>query len=456
MIVAPPSLPVPQRASSPGGQQHGQPAVYVVGRRSSPDVHGYRDFLTRTGVAFQWVDVERDPLVGLLGARAVLEELGLPLFLFPDGTRLEAAGSTGGRPAFARTRAELAERVGLPARPARESYDVVIVGGGPAGLTAAVSAASEGLKTLVVERHAPGGQAGTSARIENYPGFPSGISGAELAASAREQALRFGAEIVIGSEPIGGAPGRSPVAHGRRRRPIELELVNGPVVRARALIGATGSHYRRLDAPGVNELVGAGVYYGSAPGDMLFHRGGDVFVVGGANSAGQTAMHAAEHARSVTLLVRGDSLADRMSSYLSERCEQHPAVRIRTNTRVVCASGSGRLESLVIENTTTGEAEAVPADALFILIGGAPTSRCAQGWLRRDERGFLLTGDDLLDEAGSHPAWPLERRPYELESSQPGVFFAGDVRHGSIKRVASAVGEGALAVQLVHRYLAAA
>lgn len=241
MIVAPPSLPVPQRASSPGGQQHGQPAVYVVGRRSSPDVHGYRDFLTRTGVAFQWVDVERDPLVGLLGARAVLEELGLPLFLFPDGTRLEAAGSTGGRPAFARTRAELAERVGLPARPARESYDVVIVGGGPAGLTAAVSAASEGLKTLVVERHAPGGQAGTSARIENYPGFPSGISGAELAASAREQALRFGAEIVIGSEPIGGAPGRSPVAHGRRRRPIELELVNGPVVRARALIGATGS-----------------------------------------------------------------------------------------------------------------------------------------------------------------------------------------------------------------------
>jgi thioredoxin reductase (NADPH) len=331
----------------------------------------------------------------------------------------------------------------------------VVIGGGPAGLTAAVSAASEGLQTLVVERHAPGGQAGTSARIENYPGFPSGISGAELAESAREQALRFGAEIVIGSEPIDRPVEYSPIAR-KDRRPIEVALVNGSIVRARAVIGATGSHYRQLDAPGVKELVGSGVYYGSAPGDVLFHRGGDVFIVGGANSAGQAAMHAAEYARSVTLLVRGDSLETRMSTYLSERCDEHPAVRVRTNTRVVCASGSGKLENLVLADTKTGETEEMPADALFILIGAAPTSRCAQGWLRRDDHGFLLTGDDLLDDAETHPAWPLERRPYDLESSQPGIFFAGDVRHGSIKRVASAVGEGALAVQLVHRYLAAA
>jgi thioredoxin reductase (NADPH) len=476
MIVSPFVRPAPQRAGSPSRRDcpstagrarrratrvlHEAPlalpdAVYVVGRRSSPDVHGYRDFLTRNGVAFQWVDVERDPLVGLLGARGALEELGLPLFLFPDGTMLEASSSADEYWSFARTRAELAERVGLHARPAQEDYDVVIVGAGPAGLTAAVSAASEGLQTLVVERHAAGGQAGTSARIENYPGFPTGISGAELAESAREQALRFGAEIVVGSEPLDRTI-EAPPARGEERRPITMELVDGSIVRARALIGATGSHYRQLDAPGIEELVGAGVYYGSAPGDVLFHRGGDVYIVGGANSAGQAAIHAADYARSVTLLVRGDSLETRMSSYLCERCQRHPAIRVRTNTRVACASGSGRLESLVLADTRTGETEEVAADALFVLIGGAPTSRCARGWLRRDEHGFLLTGDDLLAGDGSKHGWPLERRPYDLESSQPGIFFAGDVRHGSIKRVASAVGEGALAVQLVHRYLAAA
>jgi thioredoxin reductase (NADPH) len=426
-------------------------AVYVVGRRASPDVPAYRDFLTRNNVPFQWIDVERDPLVGLLGARGRLEQLGLPLFLFPDGSVLEA-GSGDDHWAYARTRGELAERVGLHARPRRDEYDVVIVGAGPAGLTAAVYAASEGLETLVVERHAPGGQAGASAQIENYPGFPRGISGAELAESAREQALGFGAEIVIGSEPIDGPIKRSPIED--ERRSTLVELVNGSAVRARAVIGATGSHYRRLDAPGIEELLGAGVYYGSAPGDVLFHRGGDVFIVGGANSAGQAALHAAEHARSVTLLVRGDALTTRMSAYLCDRCERHPAIRVRTNTRVACASGDGRLESLVLADTATGETEEVPADALFVLIGGAPTSRCAQGWLRRDSHGFLLTGDDLLADDETAGAWPLQRRPYELESSQPGIFFAGDVRHGSIKRVASAVGEGALAIQLVHRYLA--
>jgi thioredoxin reductase (NADPH) len=429
-------------------------AVYVVGRRTSPDVHAYRDFLTRNGVAFQWIDVERDPLVRLLSARGALEGMGLPFFLFPDGSMLEAPDAPDDHWAFARTRGELAERVGLSARPRHDHYDIVIIGAGPAGLTAAVSAASEGLQTLVVERHAPGGQAGTSARIENYPGFPRGISGAELAESAREQALRFGAEIVVGSEPIDGPIQPLPISDGQPGTTV-VKLVNGSVVSARAVVGATGSHYRRLDAPGIKELVGAGVYYGSAPSDVLFHRGGDVFIVGGANSAGQAALHAAEHARSVTLLVRGDALTTRMSSYLCERCQCHPSISVRTSTRVVSASGDGRLERLVIADDATGETEEVDADALFILIGGAPTSRCAQGWLRRDEHGFLLTGDDLLTDGQAASAWPLQRRPYELESSRPGIFFAGDVRHGSVKRVASAVGEGALAIQLVHRYLAA-
>ena len=334
--------------------------------------------------------------------------------------------------------------MGLHASPREERYDVVVIGAGPAGLTAAVSAASEGLRTLVVERHAPGGQAGTSARIENYPGFPQGISGAELAQSAHDQAVRLGAEIVVGSQMIESWP----EADGS----LGLELANGAIAYGRVLIGAMGSQYRRLEAEGLDQLLGGGVYYGSAPSDLAFHRDGDVFIVGGANSAGQAALHAAEFARSVTLLVRGRSIADTMSQYLIERCEKRPKIEIRTNTRVLRALGEARLEQIVIEGGDGSEQE-LHADALFILIGGEPTSSCARGWLRRDEHGFLLTGTDLREDRGRGCGWPLERDPYFLESSQPGVFFAGDVRHGSVKRVASAVGEGAMATQLAHRYL---
>ena len=419
--------------------------MYLVGRRRSPHVHDYRDFLERNRVRFRWVDVDRNPLVRHLGASATLRQSSLPFFLFSDGSYFAVHDGPDPELAFMRTRAELAARVGLHAWPDEELYDVVIIGAGPAGLTAAVYSASEGLRTLVIERHAPGGQAGTSARIENYPGFPQGISGLELAQSAHDQAVRLGAEIVVGSQMLETWPEPDGT--------LGLELVNGAVVRGRSLIGAMGSQYRRLEAPGVDELIGAGVYYSSARSDLLFHRDGDVFIVGGANSAGQAALHAAEFARSVTLLVRGPSLSDSMSRYLVERCESHPKIRVRTNIRITSVGGEGKLEHISIVDRVTGEKEHVRAHALFILIGGEPTSSCARGWLRRDEHGFLLTGPDILDEERDH-WWKLERDPFFLESSQPGVFFAGDVRHGSVKRVASAVGEGAMAVQLVHRYIA--
>ena len=420
--------------------------MYLIGRRGSPHVHDYRDFLERNRVAFRWIDVDRNPLVRHLDASPLLRRRSLPYFLFADGSCLEA--STGADPdfAYARTRVELADRVGLHAAPDEERYDVVIIGAGPAGLTAAVNTASEGLDTLVIERHAPGGQAGTSTRIENYPGFPNGISGSELAQSTHDQAVRLGAEIVVGSQMIQSWP--------EPDGSIALELADGRVIHGRALIGAMGSQYRRLEAAGVDDLIGSGVYYGSAPSDVLFHRNGDVFIVGGANSAGQAALHAAEYARSVTLLVRGPSLIDGMSQYLVERCEAHPKITIRTNTRVTHVSGDGKLERIALQDSVSGEREELEADALFILIGGEPTSSCAKGWLLRDEHGFLVSGPDVLASQRPDRQWLLDREPYFLESSQPGVFFAGDVRHGSVKRVASAVGEGAMAAQLVHRYFA--
>jgi thioredoxin reductase (NADPH) len=311
-----------------------------------------------------------------------------------------------------------------------------------------VYAASEGLDTVVVERHAPGGQAGTSARIENFPGFPHGVTGKELAEAAYAQALRFGAEIVVGADMVQAR--REP--HGR----IGITLVNGSRVRARAAIGAPGVRYRRLDAPGVEELLGSGIYYGSAVGEAAFHRGGTVFIVGGANSAGQAALHLAQYAASVTLVVRGESLEERMSRYLVERLQEHPSISVWTRAAVVRAIGEARLEQLVIADHAADEERTVAADALFIMIGGIPVSDRVDGWLRRDDHGFMVTGADVLDGDVHRRWWPLEREPYMLEGSQPGVFIIGDARRGSVKRVASAVGEAAIAVQLVHRYLAAA
>jgi thioredoxin reductase (NADPH) len=380
----------------------------------------------------------------------------LPLVVFPDGTRLEGPEEytelVSGREegvsrerhlASARWRAELAARAGLPTTPSHDLYDVVIVGAGPAGLTAAVYAASEGLRTLVCERHAPGGQAGTSSRIENYPGFPDGVGGAELAAGTHRQARRLGAEFLIGVEIES--------AHPESEQIIDLTLSSGAKLRGRSGVIATGVAYRQLNAPGVEQFVGRGVHYGSATDAAPRYSGGHVVVVGGANSAGQAALHVAGYANRVTMLVRGKSLARGMSRYLVDRIDAHERITVRTSAQVSRAEGGDWLESVVVAEPD-GEVS-VSAGGMFVLIGGEPLTAGVEDWLRCDAGGYLMTGPELHAEA-DRSWWPLARDPLFLESSQPGLFVAGDVRQGSIKRVASAVGEGATSIALVHSYLA--
>jgi thioredoxin reductase (NADPH) len=456
-----------------------EPAISIIGSGSAEAALAARALLAGNGVAHRWLDTDRDPIGRVLRERAGLGA-ERPVVVFPDGSQLVAPGAfvepfprraareyphaqaTTGRsrrgmrgpartpPAYveryvasANWRTELARRSGLRTQPSQPECDVVIVGAGPAGLTGAVYAASEGLRTVVLERLAPGGQAGTSARIENYPGFPHGISGAELTRGAHEQVLRFGAELLVGTEILR----THPQPDGKQ----ELELSGGARLRPRAAVIATGVAYRRLDAPGVDELVGCGVAYGSAPAQAPTHRGQDVVIVGGANSAGQAALHLAEYARSVTVIVRAPSLDAGMSRYLINRITPHPRITVRTGTRVAAASGSSRLDTVVIAEAA-GRQQQLPADAMYIMIGGEPLTAGVEGWLRRDQHGFLMTGPDLHKDTGGG-WWPLSRPPLPLESSEPGVFVAGDIRHGSIKRVASAVGEGAMAIALVHTYL---
>jgi thioredoxin reductase (NADPH) len=434
--------------------------VYVIGRGTSPAVPELRSFLDGNAVPYAWVDVDGDPLIEFLGSSERLRKLRLPIVLFADGTWLEGPKSY--HEAFAtppahiasdeayleaaRWRAQVAERVGLPTNPAHDLYDLFVLGAGPAGLTAAVYAASEGLQTLVAERHTPGGQAGTSARIENYPGFPEGISGSELARAVHQQAVRFEAEILVGVEVVRASP--------QPGGTTAIELTNGAMFETRCGVIATGVHYRRLRAPGVEELIGAGVFYGSVPRAASAYRDANVVVVGAANSAGQAALHLAEYASRVTMVVRADTLARKMSRYLVERIEQAPNLDVLLRTEVARASGDGPLRELVLLDQSTGKQTTVRADAAFVLIGGDPLTGGVEGLMRRDDRGFLVTGPDLLESDPDQVWWPLDRNPFDLESSVPGVFVAGDVRSGSVKRVASAVGEGAQAAQLVHRYLA--
>ena len=447
-----------------GGAPDGGP-TYLLGRAATPGAAETRRFLARNGVPFQWVDLDDDPLARLLGGDGALAGHRLPCVLFADGSVLEGPErfmrtrfvrgmgdgaatevSAADQRAYletARFTTELAARVGLPTRPEHELYDVAILGAGPAGLTAALYAASEGLRTLLVEALAPGGQAGTSARIENYPGFPNGISGAELAESTYAQARRLGAEVLVGVELVTAGPGGD--------RTLAMELTSGAAIRARAGVAANGAHYRRLEAPGVDRLIGAGVHYGSSPREAELCRGQDVVVVGGANSAGQAALHLADVARRVTIVCRSTSLDEGMSRYLVERIESHPSVAVRARSEVVEARGERQLESVLLRDGETGEETEVGADALFVFIGAQPMTSGVAGWLERDEHGFLVAGPDLARNGNGR--WPLDREPLLLESSQPGLFVAGDIRHGSIKRVASAVGEGAMATALVHRYL---
>lgn len=341
-------------------------------------------------------------------------------------------------------RTELATRAGLPTRPSCDQYDLLVLGGGPAGLTAAVYAASEGLRTLLVEREAPGGQAGTSSLIENYLGFPQGLSGAELADRALAQAKRFGVEILSGVF----AHGR-PGAKGERPR---IMLSSNVDVHTRSTVIAMGIAWRILTGPGLDTFVGRGITYGSSPGEAAALAGKTVMVVGAGNSAGQAALHPARVAARVTIVARADKLAKSMSHYLIERIKGASNVDVITNANVIAADGDMRLGAVVVR--TRDEERRMPIDALFILIGGEPFTQGVEGWLRRDEHGYLMTGADLLTGADRRRWWPLERDPMPLESSEPGAFVAGDLRHGSVKRVASAVGEGAMAIHLVHRHLA--
>jgi thioredoxin reductase (NADPH) len=409
-------------------------ATQVVGHRWSARSYEVRDFLARNSVSYRWLTADQPEGRRLLEA-AGLDESSVPLVVTPDGDSLVDPGTE-----------ELAARVGLPTTPATDFYDTVIVGGGPAGLGAAVYAASEGLRTVLVERQATGGQAGQSTRIENYLGFPDGVSGAQLTDRARRQAAKFGAEILTAADVIGlQARGSSRV----------VGFADGGEVAAHTVVLATGVAYATLDVPGTDRLTGRGIFYGSAATEAPACADEDVYVVGGANSAGQAAVFLSGHARRVTLLVRADGLERSMSHYLIRQIRDTPNIEVRANTVVAGVDGDQHLERLRLCDAASGATEEVPAAFLFVFIGAAPCTEWLDGVVQRDQRGFVLTGPDLLVGGKRPRGWPLDRDPYYLEGSVPGVFAAGDARANSVKRVASAVGEGAMAIQLVHRYLEA-
>ncbi|HEU4507309.1 MAG TPA: FAD-dependent oxidoreductase [Pyrinomonadaceae bacterium] len=409
----------------------------VIGSRFSPEAHKIRDFLVRNCIPFEWLDVERDiEEVRRMLNVSELESSQLPLVIFPDGTRQS-------RP----TNAEIAQKIGLKVRPEGEFYDLIILGGGPSGLAAAVYGASEGLKTIIVERQAPGGQAGLSSMIENYLGFPAGLDGADLARRAVAQAKKFEVEIITPLEVSGlSVKGSTPI----------VTLGDGSELRGHVVLIATGVQWRRLNVPGIDRLVGAGVYYGGTLAEAFFCRNEDIYIVGGANSAGQSAVHFSRYARSVTMLVRGESLDENMSQYLIDRIQNTPNITVRLRTTVAEVHGENRLEAITVFDASKNKQETLPTTALFIFIGALPHTEWLKDTVERDDHGFILTGPDLLQEKENghvHESWKLERDPFWLECSQPGVFAVGDVRHGSVKRVAAGVGEGATAVQFIHQYL---
>ncbi|WP_433346424.1 FAD-dependent oxidoreductase [Microtetraspora malaysiensis] len=408
------------------------PTTKMVGHRWSARSSQIREFLARNQVPYRWYSSDEPEGRRLLHA-AGQDGLRLPLVVTPDGTAFVEPEER-----------ELAGRVGLSTTPAADFYDLVIVGGGPAGLGSAVYGASEGLRTVLVEREATGGQAGQSSRIENYLGFPDGVSGAQLTDRARRQATKFGAELLTA---------RQITALEVRGAARTLRFSDGSEVSAHCVILATGVSYRQLDVPGVTELTGRGVYYGSALTEAPACQGQDVYIVGGANSAGQAAMFLARGAKSVTLVVRGPSPAASMSHYLLQRVMESPVISVRTDTVVEAVHGTDHLEKLTLRNTVSGETETVESQWMFVFIGAAPLTDWLDGTVLRDRHGFVLTGPDLSPDGRPPAGWTLDRPPYHLETSVPGVFAAGDVRAESAKRVASAVGEGAMAVMLVHRYL---
>ncbi|HJP72898.1 MAG TPA: FAD-dependent oxidoreductase [Pseudonocardiaceae bacterium] len=406
--------------------------ITVVGHRWSARSSEVREFLARNQVPYRWYQVD-EPEGQRLVSAAGCDGRTLPVVVTPGGDALVAPSD-----------AELAAKVGLATTPASDFYDLIIIGGGPAGLGAAVYGASEGLRTVLVERMATGGQAGQSSRIENYLGFPDGVSGAQLADRARRQATRFGAELVTTRDVVGLE------VNGSART---VRFADGATLDAHTVILATGVAYRQLNAPGLDDFTGRGVYYGSALTEASSCAEQDIFVVGGANSAGQAAVYLARSARSVTILVRAESLVSSMSHYLIQQIGEIPNISVRTCTEIIDAQGEKHLDEITLRHRVTDETETVKASHVFIFIGAAPRTDWLDGVVARDDRGFVLAGPDLAIGGAAPKGWPLDRAPYHLETNVPGVFVAGDVRSESGKRVASAVGEGSMAVMLVHRYL---
>jgi thioredoxin reductase (NADPH) len=415
-------------------QEQRPPVVKIYGRRGSSDGYSIRDFLHRCDIPFEWVDLDSDESARQLAGVQSLRDSRLPVCVFPDGSRLECPNVR-----------QIVEKLGWFAHPTRAEYDLAIYGAGPAGLSAAVYGAADGLKTVLVERWALGGQAGTSTKIENYLGFPEGISGADLADRARKQANKFGVEILLARK---GVRAEFPPGKGI------VYLEDGTRITAHASICATGVEWRRLSLPGEERLLGAGVYYGASASEAPLTEGEDIVFVGGGNSAGQAILYFSQFARKATMVVRGDSLKSTLSQYLIDRIYATKNIEVRLNTEVVGVQGDQMLEEITIADRAAGREEKLKTHWMFVCIGGVPqTDWAVEVGVMRDDGGYLMTGHDLMNGQQRPPNWPLEREPFYLETNVPGVFAAGDVRHGSVKRCASAVGEGAMAVAFVHRFL---
>ena len=407
--------------------------IRIAGTLWSAKSHDVKDFLGRNRIPYQWLDIEIDPQAKELVESVSEDQYRLPVVFFPDGSVM-----------FEPDDIDLAEKVGLQTQATQPFYDLIIVGAGPAGLGAAVYGASEGLHTLLIEKKATGGQAGTSSRIENYLGFPQGLSGADLARRATTQAVRLGAEILTAQEAV-SVRVNDPYRY--------ITTADGNELGCRALIIASGVTVRTLDAPGVERLTGAGIYYGAALTEAANYRDKPVFVVGGANSAGQGAMFFARYASQVTMLVRGSSLSNSMSQYLIDQIDSQDNIEVLVNTEVEEVFGGNQLESIKIRNKEIGEVKTTPAAALFIFIGAVPHSELVESVVATNKAGFILTGPDLTSPSKKTRLWKLNRDPYLLETSVPGIFAVGDIRQGAVRRVASAVGEGAISVSFVHQYL---
>ncbi|HWZ53164.1 MAG TPA: FAD-dependent oxidoreductase [Candidatus Acidoferrales bacterium] len=421
-------------ANATATESHPGPPMKIYGKVGCSRAYAIRDFLHRNDVPFEWIELKTDDQCRAIGVEPT-EDLRTPVCVFPDGTRLECP-----------TVRQIIDKLGWFHDPLLAEYDLAIYGGGPAGLSAAVYAASEGLKTVLIERWAIGGQAGSSPKIENYLGFPTGISGADLAERAREQARKFGVEILLAREGV-----RGEFTTAKRVG----YLADGTKIIARAAICATGIEYRKLGLENEDKFYGQGVYYGAGASEAELCEDEHVFMIGGGNSAGQASMHFAKYAKKVTVVVRGKALKDTLSRYLVDRIMATKNMEVLTETEVTALHGDRVLDSITLRNKRTGTEQTCPTKWLFVCIGGDPRTEWAiEAGLVRDDSGYLVTGPDLLSDGKAPQSWPLRRSPYFLETNVPGMFAAGDVRHGSVKRCASAVGEGAMSVMFVHRYLA--